>query len=60
MLRGISKTAPYMHDGRFENLIDVIKHYEVASQIKPSITDLSPIHLNNKQRQDLVNFLLTL
>jgi cytochrome c peroxidase len=26
-LRNISLTAPYMHDGRFESLKDVINHY---------------------------------
>ncbi len=26
-LRNIEKTGPYMHDGRFENLEDVMKHY---------------------------------
>ena len=60
MLRGISGSAPYMHDGRFDNLFDLIRHYESSSQIKPSTTDLTPIKLNDQQRQDLVNFLLTL
>lgn len=60
MLRGIGRSAPYMHDGRFDNLIDVIKHYESSSQIKPNITDLTPLELTDRQRQDLVNFLLTL
>ena len=29
-LRNISKTAPYMHDGRFTNLEEVVEHYNAA------------------------------
>jgi cytochrome c peroxidase len=29
-LRNIADTAPYMHDGRFENLTQVLEHYSVA------------------------------
>lgn len=59
-LRGLSKTAPYIHDGRHEKLNDVIKHYISASQKKNKDNDLTPISLNEKQQTDLVNFLLTL
>ena len=59
-LRGIKSTAPYMHDGRFDNLSKVIKHYVSTSQGKPKKTDLAPINLTEKQQADLVNFLLTL
>lgn len=59
-LRGISKTAPYMHDGRFQELREVIEHYISISQDKRKKTDLTPITLNNKQKTDLINFLLAL
>lgn len=59
-LRSIKNTAPYMHDGRFENLNEVIMHYISMSQKKPRSTDLTPISLNDKQQADLINFLLTL
>jgi len=59
-LRGIGKTAPYMHDGRFTSLLEVIDHYVLMSQKKPSHTDLSPTSLTEEQKIDLVNFLLTL
>lgn len=59
-LRGIGKTAPYMHDGRFSTLNNVIHHYEATSQLSADTTDLSPFKLSEQERQDLVNFLLTL
>lgn len=59
-LRSIANTAPYMHDGRFKNLSDVIKNYISTSQSKTKKTDLSPITLTEKQQVDLINFLSTL
>jgi cytochrome c peroxidase len=67
-LRNIEKTAPYMHDGRFKTLEEVVEHYN--SQIKahpnlfPALKDPTgnPIKLNMtaQQKTDLVNFLKTL
>ena len=57
-LRSISKTSPYMHDGRFKTLNEVINHYVLVSQSENN--DLTSISLNKQQRNDLVNFLLTL
>ena len=34
-LREISKTAPYMHDGRFATLEDVIGHYNKGGVKNP-------------------------
>jgi len=59
-LRNIGKTAPYMHDGRFANLQEVINHYITVSQSKKVFTDLPPINLTDQQQKDLINFLLTL
>jgi len=59
-LRGIAKTAPYMHDGRFATLNEVIDHYVKVSQKKPKHNDLSPLSFTEQQKTDLVNFLLTL
>lgn len=35
-LRNVAVTAPYMHDGRFRTLEEVVEHY--ASGVKPSLT----------------------
>jgi len=65
-LRNIAATAPYMHDGRFATLADVIAHY--AGGVKPSAT-LDPnlakhpdggVRLPPEDRLALEAFLLTL
>ncbi len=65
-LRNISYTAPYMHDGRFSTLDDVLNFY--SSQVKPSAT-LDPlmefsaqggVTLNTQEKADLKAFLLLL
>jgi cytochrome c peroxidase len=65
-LRNISKTAPYMHDGRFETLNEVIAHY--VSGVKRTET-LDPnlakhpdggAPLSRDDQQALVAFLKTL
>ena len=66
-LRNISLTGPYMHDGRFKSLEEVVEFYN--SQVKNSVT-LDPImtkpgkdnglNLTAPEKEDLVNFLKTL
>ena len=65
-LRNIAITAPYMHDGRFNTLAEVVEHYN--SQIKASAT-LDPaleqtrekgLFLDAQDKADLVAFLNTL
>lgn len=61
-LRNLSFTYPYMHDGRFKKLNQVINHYN--NGITPGKTlsqELrSPIRLNSNEKTDLIAFLLTL
>ncbi|MFN3916541.1 MAG: cytochrome-c peroxidase [Flavobacteriales bacterium] len=61
-LRNVALTYPYMHDGRFASLDQVLDHY--ASGIKQSAT-LSPklqqgIPLTNQEKDELKQFLYTL
>jgi len=61
-LRNLDYTFPYMHDGRFDNLNEILDHYE--SGIVESKT-LDPrvkggIKLSTKQRVELKAFLATL
>lgn len=61
-LRNLSYTFPYMHDGRFKKLNEVINHYTnginqsktLAKQLQNKIT------LTSNQKTDLMAFLLTL
>lgn len=61
-LRNLSFTSPYMHDGRFKTLNQVLNHY--IKGIKKSETlskDLkSNILLTSNERADIIAFLLTL
>ena len=65
-LRNIALTAPYMHDGRFTTLEEVVEHY--ATGVKRSAT-LDPnlakhpdggVPLNAADKRALVAFLRTL
>ena len=53
-LRNVALTAPYMHDGRFNSLEEVVEHYN--SRIKPN-SNLSP-RLYQKPLSDLEIFML--
>lgn len=61
-LRNIEYTKPYMHDGRFETLGQVLRHYtdgiHDSSTLDPQLSN--GIQLSGNQRVDLIAFLLTL
>ena len=61
-LRNIEFTFPYMHDGRFTTLNDVIKHYNSGiQQSKTVATTLQiPMNLSDDERIELIAFLKTL
>lgn len=52
-LRGVSKTAPYMHNGVYTSLSEVINHYDTAPYATVGESDLLPIGLNVQEKQDL-------
>ena len=60
-LRNITLTAPYMHDGRFKTLTEVLEHYNSgghpADNKNPFIRSLN---LTASQKLDLIAFLHTL
>ena len=61
-LRNVSVTGPYMHDGRFSSLSEVLDHYRTGIQntgtLDPSLS--SGITLTNQEKTDVINFLYTL
>ncbi len=61
-LRNIQFTYPYMHDGRFKKLLEVVNHYTAGIQNSPTLDARlqTPIVLTHEQKIDLVAFLLTL
>ena len=61
-LRNVEFTYPYMHDGRFANLKEVVKFKATGIQISPTTDPLlvNGFPLNNKDQADLIEFLKTL
>jgi cytochrome c peroxidase len=61
-LRNIMITAPYMHDGRFQTIEEVLNHYESGIQVNASLAPSlqNGIKLSTEDRQALISFLNTL
>ncbi len=63
-LRNVAVTAPYMHDGRFETLEEVINFYDNGSQpsenIDPLIGPNRKLNLTDEEKAALVAFIKTL
>lgn len=61
-LRNVQFTFPYMHDGRFKTLTEVIKHYNTGILQSPTLSKQlqKPLNLTDNDRVDLDAFLKTL
>jgi cytochrome c peroxidase len=60
-LRNVQFTFPYMHDGRFKTLNEVIKHYNSLKKKSNLSKELSnSMRLSDDERTELVAFLKTL
>lgn len=60
-LRNILLTAPYMHDGRFKTIEEVVQHYNSGGHYAENVDpNVRPLHLSEKDQQDLIAFLQTL
>ena len=75
-LRNVALTAPYMHNGHFATLRDVVKHYseiditllhqahiyagDVFAEAVPTDTVLRPLKLSEQEINDVVAFLQSL
>lgn len=72
-LRNLAFTAPYMHDGRFKTLDEVIDSYNLGPKQSPTVDNIMIVkanyrlenfghwglNLSEEQKQDLKNFLLS-
>ena len=61
-LRNVEMSFPYMHDGRFKTLQQVLNHY---TSLTGNEENISPplnhsVNLSSNEKQDLIAFLLTL
>ncbi|MEQ8359997.1 MAG: cytochrome c peroxidase [Cytophagales bacterium] len=66
-LRNIALTAPYMHDGRFESLEEVLDHYSAQVKYSPSLDEhfknedgTYGIPLSEEEKTDIIRFLNSL
>ncbi len=60
-LRNIALTAPYMHDGSFNTLEDVIRHYNSGGAAHKNKSDkIRPLGLSLREQVDLAEFLHSL
>lgn len=60
-LREIEHTAPYMHDGRYRTLEEVVEHYDRGGVPNPTLDRrIKPLSLTPQDKADLVAFLKSL
>lgn len=64
-LRNIEFSAPYMHDGRFSSIEEVIEHYNSGGNYSSTVDPLMKkigigLQLTNQEKQDLIAFLKAL
>lgn len=66
-LRNIQLTAPFMHDGRFATITEVVEHYNSGVKNSQDLdgrlrqgNGVRRLNLSNQEKQALVDFMLTL
>lgn len=61
-LRNVALTAPYMHDGRFATLHEVLDHYSENIKQSPTLDKRlrQPLQLTRQEKQAIVEFLHSL
>lgn len=64
-LRNIAVTAPYMHNGMFTTLEEVLRYYNnpkgfFPHQVNMDTTFNKPLNLSTKEQSDIITFLKTL
>ena len=60
-LRNVALTAPYMHDGRFDTLMEVLEHYNRGGDgVRNQHPSIAPLGLRQAELDDLASFLVSL
>ena len=59
-LRNVAETAPYMHDGRFASLAELLQHYNTAPLAIAGHSDLTPLGLRDHELSQIEAFLRTI
>lgn len=60
-LRDVELTAPYMHNGLYNTLEDVIDHYDRGGDVTTNLSpNMKPLNLSASEKSDLVAFMKSL
>lgn len=60
-LREVALTAPYMHNGVYQTLEEVVEHYDRGGDVQDNLDpNISPLHLTAKEKADLVELMKSL
>jgi len=60
-LRDVALTAPYMHNGMYATLEEVVEHYNRGGDVKENLDpNMKPLNLTAQEISDVVEFLRTL
>lgn len=61
-LRNVEQSAPYMHDGRFETLEEVLDHYSDGIRVSDTLDPLlkQGFKFSDEEKQNIIAFLKTL
>lgn len=60
-LRDIDLTAPYMHNGMYKTLEEVVDHYDRGGDVKTNLSpNMQPLGLTPEEKKDLVAFMKSL
>ncbi len=60
-LRDVALTAPYMHNGMYKTLDEVVAHYNRGGDVKENLDpNLKPLNLTEQEQKDIVEFLKAL
>lgn len=60
-LRDVALTAPYMHNGMYKTLAEVVAHYNRGGDVKDNLDpNMKPLNLTDQEQKDIVEFLKAL
>ena len=60
-LRSITETSPYMHDGAFKTLEEVIDFFDQGGNPNPNLSPfMKPLGLSDQEKAELLAFLKAL
>ncbi len=60
-LRDIALTAPYMHNGTYKTLEEVVEHYVRGGDVKTNLDpNMEKLDLSKQEKADLVAFMKSL